>query len=123
MCISSQPLQSFFTFIIRMVINSLLYRSGSTELKQCRNRTLRCNELLITNGKLTCCPLSALSVHRLPCICATYVVHHFPGASGSLSIMYTLHQKKVTFSSSIFPGNLRLGSVTLGHFQKNLACL
>ena len=30
---------------------------------------------------------------------------------------YTLHQKKVTFSSSIFPGDPRLGSVTLGHFQ------
>ncbi len=29
---------------------------------------------------------------------------------------YTLHQKKVTFSSSIFPGDPRLGSVILGHF-------
>ncbi len=31
--------------------------------------------------------------------------------------MYTLHQKKVTFSSLIFPDDPRLGSVTLGHFQ------
>ena len=29
--------------------------------------------------------------------------------------VYTLHQKKVTFSPSIFPGDLRLGSVTLNH--------
>ncbi len=30
---------------------------------------------------------------------------------------YTLHQKKVTFSSSIFPCDPRSGSVTLGHSQ------
>ena len=29
---------------------------------------------------------------------------------------YSLHQKKVTFSSSIFPGEPKLASVTLGHF-------
>ncbi len=31
--------------------------------------------------------------------------------------IYTLHQKKVTLSSSIFPGDPRLESETLGHFQ------
>ena len=30
---------------------------------------------------------------------------------------YTLHKKKITFSSSTFPGDPRLGSVTLGHFH------
>ncbi len=34
-----------------------------------------------------------------------------------LVVYYTLHQKKVTFSSLIFPGDPRLESVTLGHFQ------
>ncbi len=34
---------------------------------------------------------------------------------------YTFHQKKVTFSSLIFPGDPRLGPVSLGHFQ-NWGC-
>ena len=36
-----------------------------------------------------------------------------------LELFYTLHQKKVTFSSSIFPGNPWSGSVTPGNLTKS----